>query len=297
MGYASYYDVYIRPIEEDAYIFVPMVIWWIVYHIALHHLAPRLIPHFKRFEKKTQEAVVIRLVSATNGILMSTAMPVFYHHVREVGISPFSGLYVQIPSYHFYRVAITAYFMWDLIVCIYYQWEAAWVIHALCSLLGTYFMMYPMVDDLACYFGGWFEGTNAFMHFAVILRTIADVCHVEVEGEKRLRSRANGIATVLEYVFALLFLLVRVIGGSVVTFCCDSGVVLTLWHDYVSRPAGAPLQSHNDVVLVLSFLAVSTIQLLQYYWFVLIVKKGLGLDQPPTPTKEEDAKPKTKKDN
>lgn len=293
MGYASLHDVWVAPMVREWQTFVPLVFWWIFFHIAAHHLAPRLLPNFRRIKSKdVQQDLVIRIVSSANGLMMSTAMPVFVNNLLQNGISPHNGLYVQLTEYNFYRVAICAYFTWDVITCFYFKWSAAWKIHALCSLLGTYFLLFPMCDDLGSYYGGWFEGTNAFMHVAVILRQLSDVCTPQ---QPALKSRLDGVATVLEYLFALLFFLIRVCGGSYLTFCCNYRFFLALAHDW-QRPAGTPaVEAHDEVVILLSALSISTIQLLQYIWFVAIVKKGLGMDVDDGARKDHDDDKKKKK--
>eukprot|EP00796_Vickermania_ingenoplastis_P003950 gene3950-2813_t len=282
MGYAPQLDIWVQPFIDNADIFFPMVLWWILFHIAMNYLVPRVMPHFDRIKDKgVQEDLIIRCVSAANGMMMSTCMPVFVKYVLQNGLLPWGDLYVEIPEYRFYRVAVCAYFTWDVIVCFYYRWSTAWKIHAICSFLGTFLLLYPMMDNLASYFSGWFEGTNAFMHFSIMLRALSAVCDASKPQEKALKARMDGIATVLEYCFGVLYFLIRVCGGSYITLCCDYRFVTMLMHDVPLMWAGDTTTkrvSHSELVLLLAATSVTAIQLLQYVWFVAIVKKALGYD-------------------
>lgn len=294
MGFASPYEVFIYPLVRDAHLFFPMVAWWFVLHFIVLLLAPKLVPRFHRFDKKTQNDVAVRIVSMINGLVMFTAFPIFLNNLLTTGISPYNDVYKEISEYRFYRISITSYFCWDVAVCIYYRWELSWKIHAFCSLTGTLFLMFPMCDDLGSYFGGFFEGTNPLLHMAVTLRTISDVCDtssVSNRKDLRLKATCDRVATVLEYIFAVAFFLIRVVGGTVVTYCCAGEFSRALFFDWVKRQPHEPQKSHSEVVLVLITVALAGIQILQYVWFVMIIRKALGWDVVEVP---EDSAPRKK---
>lgn len=278
-AFASNEDVFIGPFLRDFYILVPTVLWWIFFHVAMNYIVPRVVPFFHRLKPSEKEEFVIRVVSAANGMMLSTCSPVFVRNFLANGILG-GSLYTELPEYRIYRAAIVGYFVWDVITCFYYRWGIEWKIHGVCSLLGSYFLMYPLMDDLGSYYGGLFEGTNAFLHVSAMLRMISAVCNDKIKREREVKERANGIATVLEYMFAFLFTMLRVVMGSLVGYCSVSRLCRALYADYVS-PKPTPPQSHNALVVLICLVSVSSIHILQYIWFVLIIKKALGLDASP----------------
>lgn len=282
MGFATPYEVWVQPFIRDGFIFFPLLVGWFILHYVVHLVAPGMIPHFRRFDKKTQQDVVVRIVSIVNGAVMCTSFPIFMRNAINVGISPYNDLYREIPEYRVYRIWITSYFFWDTAVCIIFRWGLSWQIHGMCSLIGTFFLMFPMCDDLSSYYGGCFEGTNPLLHLSVILRIIADACKAESSTKSRdiaLKKKCEAIATILEYLFGLGFFIIRVLGGTVITFCCVSKFSRALFFDWTQRLSHEPLRSHDDLVLVLCIVACTGVQLLQYIWFVAIIAKGLGMDK------------------
>lgn len=291
MGFASPYEVFIYPLIRDGYLFFPLLAWWFALHFTVLHLAPKLIPRFHRLDKKTQNDVAVRIVSVINGTMMFASSPIFLNNLLTRGISPYNDIYKEIPEYHFFRTSIASYFCWDVAVCLYYRWDLSWKIHAFCSLAGTFFLMFPICDDLSSYFGGFFEGTNPILHVSVILRTIAEVCDTSTVSNRRdlrLKATCDRVATVLEYTFGVAFFVIRVVGGTVITYCCVGEFSRALFFDWVKRQPHEPQKSHSEIVLVLITVALAGIQILQYVWFVMIVRKAFGWDKVEI---QEDPKP------
>jgi hypothetical protein len=87
---------------------------------------------------------------------------------------------------------------------------------------------------------------------------------------------------VLEYIFAALFFIIRVVGGTVVT--------LSWYLDMIPRLIAGRGHSHFTIVCCLVLIAV--VMVLQYVWFWEIVKIATGRGDPPavvtSPEKKND---------
>lgn len=277
-GFASAYDIWVQPAVRDAAVLFPIILWWFVFHYAVKKCLPFIFPHYHRLDAETRNDLATRTVSGVNGLLMSTAIPIFYDYVKEEGLSPYANTYTEIPSYRVYRVAVAAYFVWDIVICFYNRWDFQWKLHAVCSFIGTYCLMFPMCDHLASFYTGFFEGTNPLLHLAVILRVAENACRPNAPRERRSRQFYGGLATIVEYLFALLFFLFRVVGGTIVSYCCIITFCLPVWNDwFVEKEENEPPLSHSPIVLLMIALCLLSIQLLQYVWIVAIIKKGLGI--------------------
>ncbi|CAD2221270.1 hypothetical protein AGDE_15798 [Angomonas deanei] len=94
------------------------------------------------------------------------------------------------------------------------------------------------------------------------------------------KAKLGGYAAVSEYVFAGMYFLVRVVGGTYVTGTWLSRTIPLFLHDVQLRFANPNQESfalHDEGAAGIAILAITVIQLLQYVWFSEIVKRGLGL--------------------
>lgn len=252
----SYYDIFIHPFLRDADVIVSaMVAYFLIQYVTMF-VMPYLSVGYRKLSKADKQTFAIRVVSIVNGLVMFNSAFFFLDQVRQNGGNIHDRHYEEIPGYRVYRLAIVGYFLWDVIVCIMYKWGAMWTIHAVAAFLGTYFLSFPFSDQYGTYYSGMFETSNAFIHSAALLKMLNTHLHV---------------AAILEYVFAGLFFLIRVVGGTFVT---------TRWYmDMV--PALLQGKGHSHAQIGACLVLVAIVMILQYVWFWEIVKlaTGIGADK------------------
>ena len=206
----------------------------------------------KRRTPTQQREDCIRVCAIVNGLTSISAAFLFFRSFILHGFRLHSYHYQPMAGYDFNRGFITGYFIWDIIICIRYQWGFLWTVHGIFSFLGSFFLNFPVSDHIGTFFSGTFELTNGLMHSSVLLRNYGVGLH---------------IATIFEYIFALLYFIIRVIGG---TYCAYTWIsdMLILW---------GRGEVHNYPATAFLIFSLSTIILLQYVWFWEIVQIGLGL--------------------
>ncbi|KAG5476494.1 hypothetical protein LSCM1_04206 [Leishmania martiniquensis] len=275
MGFATAYDTWVTPMAREAVIFVPMVSFWFSLQYALTRLLPSCIPNWRRLARAQQDDMVVRCCSIANGCLMSFSAVLFFTNLLQNGGVLPSDLYSAVPHYRFSRVAITAYFLWDIVVCFYYKWALAWKVHGLCSFVGSYILLFPFSESYAGYYTGCFELSNGFLHVSVMLRTLSAIADQTTQWP--LIKSLDSCAAVCEYTFGGLYALIRVIGGTYVT-CSWLHNVLSTWRSDIvhgGEPGYVP-KLHNEVAAGIAVAALSALQLLQYFWFVEILRRAIG---------------------
>lgn len=253
----SYYEIFFHPFVRDAGVILAAVVGYFIVQFGTMALMPLISPAYRKLSKADRQNFAIRVVSIANGIIMCNSAWIFMSELRRNGWTLHDRHYEEIPGYRPYRLTIVGYFLWDVLVCVGYRWGPLWIIHAIASFLGTYFLAFPFSDQYAAYYTGMFETSNAFIHSAALLKML---------------NMHLGLATVLEYMFAALFFIIRVLGGTFVT--------LSWYADMVPRLMAGRGHSHFTIVSCLVLVAI--VMVLQYVWFWEIVKIATGRgDAPP----------------
>jgi len=250
MNYTNY-DVYIQPFLRDSDVVLPALAGWFFIQYATQFVMGLVSSEFARLDIKEQRNFAIRMCAVVNGLVMFKSAFFFLSELYRSGWSLHSDHYTEIPGYRPYRLIIVAYFLWDCIVCVLYRWNWQWKAHAVCSFFGTYFLAFPFSEQYATYFSGMFETSNAFIHTATMLRTL---------------NTFVAVATFLEYVFAALFLFVRVVGGTYITYKWYAEMI----------PLMIDRKTHANTPIILCLSMIWPVLLLQYYWFYEIIAIGLG---------------------
>ncbi|KPA74190.1 putative mitochondrial hypothetical protein [Leptomonas pyrrhocoris] len=276
MGFATAHDTWVAPMLRDGIIFAPMVCFWFTCQFLFTKQLPKRVPNWKKLTTAQKEDIIVRCCSIANAGIMSLSAVLFVTNLIKSGGVLSNDLYATMPYYRFSRVAIVAYFVWDIFVCYYYRWSLSWKLHAFCSFIGSYTLLFPFSEYYAGYYTGCFELSNGFLHASIIMRDLCDIA--DKKTQKRLIEKLEKRATVCEYVFGGLYLLIRVIGGTYVTGNWLYSVLSNWRSDVVhAGEAGHTPRVHNEVATGLAVVALTTVQLLQYFWFGEIVKKALGL--------------------
>ncbi|KAH9577726.1 TRAM/LAG1/CLN8 homology domain [Trypanosoma melophagium] len=261
MGHSDAYDIYIAPLVRDFTVFFPMFLAWFVVQWGASHLLPLLFgPAFKRLSREKRVEVIVRTVSVCNGLLMTGAAVCFLSDLRANNFIFHNDQYREIPGYRFFRITIMSYFAWDIVVCIMYRWSVIWKVHAVASFIGAYLLSFPFSDHYGSYFTGMFELSNSPLHLSSIARTLEIPSLIP-------------FATVMEGLFAVLFVCVRVVGGSIVAASWLKHTCMNLVANYY---AGGTLV-HGELPLIISIVLLVVIQTLQYIWFAEIVKRIMAM--------------------
>lgn len=221
---------------------------------ASHYILSALFKeaYTKRRTPKQQREDCVRVCAIVNGLTSVPAAFLFFRSFIKHGFQLHSYHYQPFDYYDFNRGFITGYFIWDIIVCVLDRWGFLWTTHGIFSFLGSFLLNFPVSDHIGCYFSGTFELTNGLMHSSALLRTY----NVRLD-----------VATIFEYLFALFYLLIRVIGGSYCSYTWISDM-LVLW---------GRGEVHSYPAVAFLIFSLSTVMLLQYVWFWEIVQIGLGL--------------------
>ncbi|CBH14036.1 hypothetical protein, conserved [Trypanosoma brucei gambiense DAL972] len=258
MGLYGAYDTYMSPLVRDWPILLPMVAVYGAVQVTAQWIYPKVFgTAFQKLARDDQNNVIVRTVSVFNGLLMVGSAVCFVTNLRDHGYVLDTDVYREIPYYRFFRVAIVAYFVWDIFVCFAYKWEAQWKVHAFASLVGAYLLSFPYSDQYGSYFTGMFELSNVPFHISSIIRT--------------LRTTAfSSLATICDVVFAFMFLIIRVVGGSVVTFRW----LQLMYKLLMDTRSDDKVVVHDEASIIVSMVLLSIIQSLQYVWLFEIMKQG-----------------------
>nr|CCC92679.1 unnamed protein product [Trypanosoma congolense IL3000] len=257
MGRYGAHDVYVTPLVRDFPICFPMLVLCFGVYYAVGQIYPRLLGDaFRRLPRGKRDDVVVRTVSIYNGVLMIGSAVCFLMNLHANNYHLDDDVYREIPYYRFFRVSIVAYFVWDVIICFAHKWSMAWKIHALTSLLGSYMLSFPFSDQYGSYYTGMFELSNIPLHASSIIRILNIPSFITA-------------ATACEFVFAFLFVIIRVIGGTYVTL---SWLRLMLTKLMGSWRSGSD-SVHDEFAVVFSMALIFVLQVLQYVWFGEIVKQ------------------------
>ncbi|AYU79792.1 TLC domain containing protein [Leishmania donovani] len=275
MGFASAYDTWVTPMAREAAIFGPMVCFWFSLQYILTRMLPSCMPNWKRLTRAQQDDMIVRCCSIANGCIMSVSAVLFFVNLIKHGGLAANDLYATVPYYRFSRVTISAYFVWDIFVCFYYNWAWAWKLHGFCSFVGSYTLLFPFSEYYAGYYTGCFELSNGFLHASVMLRTMSAIADQRTQWS--LIETLDHCATVCEYIFGGLYALIRVLGGTYVTGSWMYNLLSAWRSDIVhgGEPGYTP-KLHNEVAVGIALLALSVLQLLQYFWFGEIFKRAMG---------------------
>jgi hypothetical protein len=176
------------------------------------------------------------------------------------------------------KYLIVSYFIWDCIVCFAYNWNVAFKIHGILSMCGTYSLLLPCGDRYSAWFCGMFELGNSLLHSTEMLKTL---------------DMAPGLREALMAVFALSFIGIRLIGGTIYSYDFVAAAYTTLQQAGPNAVSG-PVTG----VLVLMGIIVWGLQMLQYIWgkqVILGVLSAVGLYTPSTAADEKASESEKKK--
>lgn len=267
------YHLFVEPAIRDLDVLIPTFFMWFAVQFASSFVMWRVSASFRRLDAEKQRDFAIRCVSIVNGVISINTALAFVRGEMRGG----PALYHPLDGYRFFRASIVAYFMWDLVVCFVYKWSNAFKMHAIASLTGTYLLMFPFADTYGTFFTGVFELSNSFIHLAEMFKALDEAW----PEEKRVFGL---VAAISKYTFAVLFFLIRVVGGTYVTY--------HWFHEVVALISSGKYHSLECVVTIC--VIILTIMALQYYWFTLILAAVFGKGQ--TPLSEEPARATTTKE-
>lgn len=317
---ATLHDYITAPLIDGLDVIAPMMcVFFISQYLGWYVLRFTFPTRFLSMSTKEQRDLSIRIVAVVNGLICIRSAMAFFNITIEHGFTLHNYHFqIEDDKYRFSRLSIVAYFAWDLIVCVYYRWGALWVAHALASLIGVFGMAsIPLSDHLGGYYSGVFELSNGLIHVAFLLRCM-ETC--------------IPLATALEMLFAFLYMIIRVIGGTYVTGrwlydmlsfynttgCANIGTAssvgyatstgfalqrlaagyLGLLPEVDESALASGVEGYEGLVstvnpcppgvfLIVMSILLSVVQILQYVWFVQIVRVGLGIgerDEPVSPS-------------
>lgn len=263
------YELYIEPFVRDFPYWLPCLFFWFAVQHGSYFILNKISKRFQSLSNDDKLAFCVRLCAITNSFSCYYSAFIFF----TVGIP--GGFYVPSPGYGFNRILIVSYFSWDIFVVFRYNWDVAWKIHAIVSFLGTYFMSFPFADQYAAYFAGVFEMSNSFIHFPMLLQ---------------MMNLWPGLQMILKYTFAFLFLWIRVVGGTYVSYRFLNEAI----------PLFIAGEVHGRVPFAIVLVILTVVMLLQYVWFWEIVQIALGWKEnssagqnPSSPSKKDDEEKKS----
>ncbi|CCW65103.1 unnamed protein product [Phytomonas sp. EM1] len=272
MGFATAKDVWLAPMQREWPLFISFVTFWFCAQFVSGIILRRIIPGWKRFSKSDQRELKQRLCSALNGIIMFGSSVIFISNLYLLSFKLSENLYqvVDFPIFAIYRVAIVAYFTWDVVVCFIDNWSWEWKIHGICSLIGVYCLWFPFADVYAGFYTGCYEMTNFFFHISIMLRMIASS---NAENPK-IHLVCSRYADWFEYIFAFLFVLIRCVLSTALTYVLVKIVLRNLYEDILNQGTlGYVPRSHDELACVLSTVGLCVIQCIQYFWLLEIIKR------------------------
>lgn len=244
--------VYLYPLYRDRDILVPGFLGWFAIQFLTNFIFSLVSGKYRALKPEDKQQFGVRMCAIANGIAMSNSAYFFVTNMqRNNWAFDEVQMYEEIPGYRPFRLLIVSYFLWDIVVCIMYGWSWKWTLHGIVSFFGTYFLAYPYADQYATYYSGMFELSNAFIHVATMIRQLGG---------------PTVVAAVLEGTFALLFLVIRILGGTYVTTMYE----LAMWRLIQSGRA------HASGAVAVCMALVLVVMFLQYVWFVEIVKVAAG---------------------
>ena len=253
-GRVSTETLWLMPAQRDAWLLIPAVVMWFVIQ---HAVGPALGAMFfgkkyNNLKRKDKDDWKVRFASLVNGLMCCRAAYFFFFvATNNKGYS--CDVYATKPEYNISQILIVSYFIWDVITSVYFDWGPLFIGHAIFSLLGTYLLMYPVADEFSGHFTGTFEISNIFIHGAEML------AHTKT---------APGLQHIMKLIFALLFTVVRVGGGSFVAYSFTMCAI----------PLVQSGTAHSDFAIIACCVIIWTLQCLQYLWFKTIVKTALGME-------------------
>ena len=259
---ATLHDILVLPARRDAsYLLSGLVFWFALQH-GTAWLLRSYSAAFRRMKKCDQDEVPVRLCAVANGACSLYAAYLYVFVAQERGWD----IYAEIEDYHLPLAWLVSYFTWDFCVCLYYNWGVAYTLHAFVSGFGMYLGMYPHSHLYTGYYSGVFEISNIFVHGAFVLRKF---------------DAMPGLCKVFDVIFALMFFIVRVFGGTYVSYswCCVMGAAA--WRGEV----------HSTWVAWYSLTTIWIVQGLSYYWSGAIIQ---GVREAISPTQAIAPSPTTR---
>lgn len=258
------FEIYLFPLVRDSDILLPGFLGWFLVQFLTNLIFNVLSSKYRALPKGDKDQFGIRMCAIVNGLAMSNSA---YYFITNMANNNWtfdeSKMYEVIDGYRPFRLLIVSYFLWDIVVCIAYGWSWTWTLHGIVSFFGTYFLAFPYADQYATYYSGMFELSNALYHIATMTRQLGGPAI---------------IASILEMLFAGMFLLIRILGGTYVTYKYEQAM-------YELVVSG---RAHSSGAVVVCMALVLVVMFLQYVWFSEIVKIALGKGE-----RKEDAKSPT----
>jgi len=259
---ATLYDIFINPAVRDADILIAGLAFWFALQHGSYWLLNAFNPTFRRLKPADKDDLCVRICAVVNGICSLRAAYLYVFVAPNLG----AGLYTTMPEYFAPLMWLVSYFTWDFFVCLWYGWGVAYTLHAFVSGFGMYLAAYPHSHLYTGYYSGVFEVSNVFLHGAFVLR--------KLELYPRL-------CTVFDVIFAVLFMSIRVIGGTYVAYswCCVMG------------SATLRGEVHSAWVCWYSLVTIWIVNGLSYYWSGTLIKAVM---ETLSPTKELAPSPTTR---
>uniref|UniRef100_A0A7S4KH27 TLC domain-containing protein n=1 Tax=Paramoeba aestuarina TaxID=180227 RepID=A0A7S4KH27_9EUKA len=241
---------YLDPlIDNGGAILASTVIWFVLTYIS-ELVSSRLFPEYNKLTFLERKDFDIRVVSVFHAFLTCFHIPLYMVSTSE-DFDDFYGFHSDISQYII--IGSLGYFIYDLIVSTRYDMGIAFQIHAVACLFVCYFALYPFLHMQAGYFFGFFEISTIFNHWRGCMELLG-----------KQGSPFHLIGAIL---FAITFTIFRVVGGTYYSFRWLYGMY-SVW---------AAGNAHSGFVYLYYAVANSTLMLLQYFWFTLIVKAAYEL--------------------
>jgi len=241
----TFMDAFVAPYVNNFYAIGAVTLVWFIVQFTAKAFMNIYSAKFRALTEMQKTELASRIVSILNGITMTGSAYLFLREMSRNNWQFHHRIYDEVPGYAFFRIAIVGYFQWDTITCIYDRWGAMWTIHGLASLLGTTALLYPFCDLHAMYFTGMFELSNVPLHIAEIVKVLGVMPTVR---------------TVCEGLFVLMYLGIRVIGGTITSL----DFIRAMWEL-------AQQGAHHPPTIYFCITINAIIMALQYIWFVKII--------------------------
>lgn len=250
----TWYDILAGPLLRDWQVLAAGLIFWFAVQYGSYYAMMRCSGPFRRLPEKERWAWSHRAVAVANGLVCSPSAYLWWFAADTLG----DDLYKMYEPYRIPHALIVSYFFWDCLVCFAGGWSWLFKCHAICSFTGTYMLAFPCSHRYVPYFTGCFELSNAFIHVAEMIDAVGG---------------PQTVSAVSKAIFAVLFFLIRVLGGTVIVIAWTNAMVSAMYH----RTA------HSDICGAIMIIEVWLVMGLQYAWFGEVlrgVKEALGISSP-----------------
>jgi hypothetical protein len=242
------WELVTRPLVRDWPVFAAGVAFFFACEHGSKFIMNRMSQRFRALSEDEKNTWTGRFVACVNSVLCSrSAYNFFFVAQRRLADN---DLYAVVPGQLLSTELIVAYFAWDLFVCLRYNWSMVYTVHAIVSLTGTYLLTWPYSERWHMYFGGVFESSNVFFHLSEMLATLG---------------AAPNLVAILKAVFAIMFLLIRPIGGTYFSFRYSQALF-----------ANGLARAHHAAVPIVCFIVTWSLMALQWVWSWTVLRGVLA---------------------